>query len=130
MAKRKLTATEMSYGIYEPWQKGARTVPQIRQFTDQIPGELGIEFGYVLRLIGGRGQVLNYRIEHPAFKDERGKLVGAFTGTQPITDNDYQFFLGDTLWEPVLPKCGYWTLITSHQGNELHRRRFLIQKPA
>ena len=97
MSKRRLAAQERSYGIYAPFDSWSKAVPQIREFTDTIPARPGIEFGYVLRITGGHGAELEWRIDHPPFPDHRGRPAPAFTGTDHVRGNDYSFFLGDTV---------------------------------
>ena len=103
----QLKVQERSYGIYDGYD--GRNVPQVIEFTEQIPARLGIEFGFVLRITGGRGAELDFRIDHPQFRDERGKMSPAFTGTLFVKSNAYEYFLGDTVWEPWQDKCGLWT---------------------
>ena len=47
----QLKVQERSYGIYDAYD--GKRVPQVREFTDHIPAEIGIEFGFVLRITGG-----------------------------------------------------------------------------
>lgn len=124
--KSRLQASVKSYGIYEAWDG---SVPQVRDFTDRIPARVGIEFGYVLHITGGRGERIDFRIDHPPFDDAKGRRAPPFTGTIHIKTNDYDVFLGDTIWEPWQDKCGLWTLTTWHEGRELHSRCFTIHAP-
>ncbi len=42
--------------------------------------------------------------------------------------NDWDFFLGDTIWEPVSDKIGLWRLITSIDGVTLEDKKFTIEE--
>lgn len=130
MAKRQPVIREQSYGIYQRWSGRARDVPQVIRFTDTIPAQVGIEFGYVLHVVGGHGIALDWRIEHPPFPGPDGKPSPAFTGTFHVRGRDFTFFLGDTVWDPWQDKCGPWTLITTHAGHEVARRTLLLVPPS
>ncbi|MGL5620304.1 MAG: DUF3859 domain-containing protein, partial [Tannerellaceae bacterium] len=43
--------------------------------------------------------------------------------------NDWQFFLGDTVWAPIEDKVGTWTLITYLDGKEIARKSFEVYLP-
>ena len=128
MGKQNLQARVTSYGIYSAW-KGDGHIPQILSFTDVVPAEVGVEFGYVLHVTGGRGEQIDFRIDHPPFTDKRGKRSSAFTGTIHVKTRALDVFLGDSVWEPWEDKCGIWTLTTWHNGNELARQSFTIVPP-
>ena len=118
----------VSYGIYTNWDKHAKTLPDIRLFTETIPAQLDIEFGYILHIKKAKGKKLHYCIEHPPFKDESGEVMPAFTGELYVRTNDWQFFLGDTIWEPVADKVGPWRLVTTIEGTVLADKTFSIEE--
>lgn len=115
-----------SYGLYTAWDRESKTLPKIIKHTLDIPAEVGIEFGYILSVKKAKGEVLDFSIEHPPFCDENGELMPPFVGTYFINSNDFEFFLGDTIWEPVDDKKGIWTLIVSYKGKEVVRKSFNI----
>lgn len=129
MSQRRLRASVRSFGIYQPWTGKRSEVPRLVRFGDHVPAELGIEFGYILRIRDGSGAMIDWRIEHPPFVGPSGKVAPAFTGRFGVKGNDFDFFLGDTVWEPIADKCGPWTMITSYQGQELARQSFLVSMP-
>lgn len=115
-----------SYGLYTAWDRESKTLPKIIKHTLDIPAEVGIEFGYILSVKKAKGEVLDFSIEHPPFCDENGEFMPPFVGTYFINSNDFEFFLGDTIWEPVDDKKGIWTLIVSYKGKEVVRKSFNI----
>ena len=112
MAKTKIISKISSYGIYEGWDRDSRELPVIQKFTEEIPARIGIEFGYILNIKKAKGKRLYFRIEHPPFTDGHGEVMPPFTGELYVRTNDWDFFLGDTIWEPVSDKAGSWRLVT------------------
>ncbi|MEG1585776.1 MAG: DUF3859 domain-containing protein, partial [Bacteroidales bacterium] len=117
-----------SWGIYTAWDRNSKELPRIRKFTQTIPAELNIEFGYTLHITGAKGEQLEFVMKHPPFTDDNGNIRPDFTGVHFIPSNDWNFFLGDTIWAPESDKCGEWTLITYLQNKEIARKTFTIKK--
>jgi hypothetical protein len=69
-----------------------------------IKSDIGTEFGYVLHINKAKGKRIDFRIDHPPFKGEDGKVRPPFTGQVFINSNQYEFFLGDCVWEPLEDK--------------------------
>ncbi|NCD35089.1 MAG: DUF3859 domain-containing protein [Spartobacteria bacterium] len=116
MAKPKTTCRMLHYGIYDHWDKTSKDLPHIKKISTIIPARLDIEFGYVLNIKKARGKKLHYCIEHPPFTDENNAIRPPFTGDLYVRDNDWDFFLGDTIWDPVSDKIGTWRLTTTIDG--------------
>jgi len=114
--KHKFEVTLYTYGEYTTWNKESKDLPRIVAITDSIEAEIGTEFGYVLKIKKAKGHLLKFRIIHPPFRDENGNPAGDFTGEVYINSNDYAFFLGDCIWEPLEDKLGPWRLITELEG--------------
>ncbi|MFA9390578.1 MAG: DUF3859 domain-containing protein [Prolixibacteraceae bacterium] len=112
MAKKIVDVELYSYGEYSKWDRSSKAIPKLRAITDTIEAEEGTEFGYVLRIKKAKGKRIDFRIDHPPFKDDSGKVMPPFTGQVIINSNDYQFFLGDCIWAPVEDKTGNWTMTT------------------
>jgi len=127
MARRRVRASLRSYGIYRPWDGKRGSVPQLVAFGDRVPARVGVEFGLVLRVQDASGAVLDWRIDHPPFPGRDGKPEPPFVGTFSVKGNDFDFYLGDTVWEPVADKCGPWTMSVSLAGEELASRSFLVE---
>lgn len=106
-----------SWGLYTPLDKGSKELPKLIRFTHEIPCELGVEFGYILHIQHGRGMKLTFQIDHPPFSDSNGGVAPPFTGKEYVRSNDWKFFLGDTLWEPIEDKAGDWRIRTWIDGD-------------
>ena len=124
MAKKKIKVELYSYGEYEQWDRNNNDIPKLIDITETIKCKIGTEFGYVLKINGAKGKILDYRIDHPSFKDESGKVAPPFTGTIRIYKNYYEFFLGDSIWEPIEDKMGNW-ILTTWIDNEIVARKTL-----
>ncbi len=116
MSKKKIEVELYSYGEYSRWDKTSKELPRILNITDHIEAEIGTEFGYMLKIKKARGKKLEFRIIHPPFTDEDGQVMDDFTGEVYIHSNDYEFFLGDCVWEPLEDKLGAWRLMTMMDG--------------
>ncbi len=110
MAKRKVDVRLRSCGIYTDWDSNAKTLPRFVEATHRVPAEVGVEFGFVVDIRGGKNQELTYCIDHPGILDADGNRRPPFDGTVFIKQNEWKFFLGDTVWEPVADKLGSWRL--------------------
>ncbi len=130
MAKKNPAVRMVSFGRYTPFKKGGSEMPKVLEFTTKIPAEVGTEFGYILKIRKARGRMLTFRIDHPPFLDKDGKVTLPFEGEMFIDANDYDFFLGDSVWAPPEDKQGDWTLTTWLDGEEIAAKRFTILDPA
>ena len=110
MAKQKPEVKIKSCGLYTPLDKKGKELPKLMRFTEEIPCELGIEFGYILHIRKGRGMKLTFQIDHPPFPLATGEIAPPFTGEEYVRSNDWTFFLGDTTWDPIEDKAGPWRI--------------------
>jgi hypothetical protein len=130
MPKRKKPRIELySYGIYNAWDRTSRKLPKLNEITTDIPVIPDVEFGYVLKIKGAKGEVLEFKIIHPPFLGEDSNPAPPFSGEVIINSNDWEFFLGDTVWEPYEDKAGEWILITRLQNEEIARKVFRLYLP-
>ena len=113
LSKKKIDIHLFTWGEYTSWNKTSKVLPRILNIGDTVEAEIGTEFGYVLRIKKAKGIQLNFRIIHPPFSDKNGQQTDDFTGEVYINSNDYEFFLGDCVWEPLEDKLGPWRLITA-----------------
>lgn len=127
MAKRRPTFKIYSYGEYSKWDRESREIPKILDFTTEIKASIGTEFGYVLHIKNGKGESVQFRIDHPPFLDEKGQVTPPFTGEQFIRTNDFEFYLGDCIWEPLEDKKGKWELTTWYQGKIVANKIFNLK---
>lgn len=128
MAKRRPDFKLYSFGEYSKWDKNSKEIPKILNITNEIEAEAGTEFGYVLEIKHAKGETITFKIEHPPFKDEQGNLMPPFTGEQFIGVNNYTFYLGDCIWEPVADKLGTWELSTFHKGKLVAHKIFRLKE--
>ncbi len=126
MKRRKPEFEVYSYGRYSEWDRESKEIPKILEICTQIKAEIGVEFGYVLRIKKGKGEKITFKIDHPPFKDSQGKIAAPFIGEAYIGSNNYEFFLGDCIWEPVNDKRGKWELTTYFQGKVVANKSFLL----
>lgn len=126
MARKKIDIELHSYGQYSEWERNSRKLPKIINITETIEAEVGTEFGYILKIKKGKGKKLEFKIIHPPFTDERGNSMPDFTGEYYINSNDYEFFLGDCIWEPLEDKLGSWRLITYLDGQVIADKTLLL----
>ena len=116
-----------SYGLYTPWNRQSKLLPKIIKHTTQIPASLDVEFGFVLSVKRAKGEMLQYCIDHPPFRNANGDVEPPFEGEYFVSSNDFEFFLGDTLWEPIEDKCGAWHLSVYHNGKEIVKKSFFVE---
>ncbi len=115
-----------SFGRYTAWNRDAKALPDLLEITDTIVASEGVEFGYVLNIFKAKGKKLTFSIEHPPFLNEAGEVTPAFTGEVYVRSNNWEFFLGDTLWLPLEDKLGSWRLITTIDDQILADKQFEI----
>ncbi len=126
MAKKKISSELFSYGIYSKWDRQSKALPKLQKITDKIPLIEDIEFGYVVKIKGAKGKRIEFIIHHPPFRDKNGDIAKPFTGEYFVNSNDYEFFLGDTIWKPINDKKGEWTLVTKMDGKLLYKKSFYV----
>jgi len=126
MAKKKPVITIRSYGIYSQWEAKSKILPQIKAFTTDVPAEIDIEFGLIINIKSARGQKINFCIDHPGIRDDKGRVRAPFTGEVHITNNDWSFYLGDTIWAPLKDKCGEWRMTMTFNNQCIADKTFTI----
>lgn len=110
MAKIKPLVSMQSYGIYTHWDSSSKELPQIQSFTTKVPAKLDIEFGFIINIKKAKGEKIHFCIYHPDIPDGDGIAMAPFEGTEYIKNNDWYFYLGDTLWQPISNKLGDWRM--------------------
>ncbi|WP_427981457.1 DUF3859 domain-containing protein [Agarivorans sp.] len=131
MAKAKPQVKLHSYGIYSHWDSDAKALPQIREFTTRVEAELEVEFGLIVNIKKAKGQQLHYCIYHPDIPDEEGQVMAPFAGDEYVRSNDWDFYLGDTIWAPVSNKLGIWRMTIELAGQLVADKSFeLYQQQA
>ena len=125
MPKKKPVFTVDSYGRYSRWDKSARALPKILEFTQTIEAVEGNEFGLVLKVKSGKGIRLDFTIEHPEIVED-GKLLPMFEGEIFVTRNEYSCFVGDCIWLPEEDKKGAWKITVFWQKKIIVTKTFKI----
>ncbi|ROQ21162.1 uncharacterized protein DUF3859 [Marinimicrobium koreense] len=116
MAKKKPEVKLRSWGVYTPLDPNSKELPQLIKMTRDIPCELDIEFGYIVNIKKAKNRKLQYCIYHPNIPDEDGNPLPPFDGEVYIKQNDWDFFIGDTIWKPVENKQGPWRITLAIDG--------------
>jgi len=126
MAKTKPIFTIESYGIYEMWGGNSRTLPKISKVTTLVPAQIDIEFGLTISVKKAKGICLNWCIEHPNITDKLGHPMPAFEGQEYVRNNDWTFYLGDTIWAPIEDKVGDWHMYLLYNEQVIAEKTFEV----
>ncbi|MEE9405198.1 MAG: DUF3859 domain-containing protein [Algisphaera sp.] len=129
MARKHPQVQEVSYGLYERFDPESKALPKLQSFSTTVPVEVGQEFGYVLRIRHGRGLRIEFEIAHPDVPGDDGAVMAPFCGEQFVRTSDFNFFLGDALWEPLEAMLGEWTLTTRLEDKVVAKRTFEVRRP-
>ncbi|PKG96148.1 DUF3859 domain-containing protein [Paraglaciecola sp. MB-3u-78] len=126
MSKLRTSFEMTSYGIYESWDEKSKSLPKIKTFTTRIPIQLDIEFGFILKAKKSKGKRLDWSIFHPDVPDESGHAMPPFEGVVYIRNNDWEFYLGDTVWAPIHDKIGDWRMVIEFDGKVIAQKTFSL----
>ncbi|WP_028865682.1 DUF3859 domain-containing protein [Psychromonas aquimarina] len=129
MAKQKPVIKMLTYGIHSQWQSKSKELPQVKEFTTDIPAQIDIEFGFIVNIKKARGSKIRYCIDHPGILDDAGNLRAPFDGVVHVTNNDWSFYLGDTIWAPIADKCGQWRMTIELNDRIIADKTFHISQP-
>ena len=129
MAKRKPEIRLRSYGIYDSWNSQEKELPKIKEFTLDVPAIVDIEFGLILNIKGAKNQQVDYCIYHPGIKDDQGVCRAPFDGSEYVKTNDWNFYLGDTIWLPIEDKLGQWRMTVELNEKVIAEKVFNIAVP-
>ncbi len=132
MAKRKAEVAMRTFGIYSKWDSEAKDLPQIVEVTTSVPAQIDIEFGFVVNVKNAKNQLIHYCIDHPGIRDASGARRKPFTGDVYVKTNDWNFYLGDTIWEPIDDKLGPWRMFLEMDGKTIAEKTFDVtaEQPA
>ena len=128
MAKRKPEIRLKSYGIYTKWDSDAKELPRIQEFTTRVEAIVDVEFGFVVNIKGAKNSELDFCIDHPGILDAEGNRRQPFDGTVFVRTNDWDFYLGDTIWEPIQDKLGKWKMTLELKGEIIAEKSFELWK--
>ena len=124
MAKRKPEFRLRTYGIYTKWDSASKELPRVVEVTTRVRAVIDVEFGLVVNVRGGKNLSLDYCIDHPGILDAEGNRRLPFDGSVYVKTNDWNFFLGDTIWSPIDDKLGQWHLSLSMNGAVVAEKTF------
>ena len=124
MAKRKIEVQMRSYGIYTKWESGLKDLPRFQELTTRLPARVDIEFGFLVNIKGAKNQELDFCIDHPGILDDDGTKRPPFDGSVYVKSNDWNFYLGDTIWEPIDDKMGNWRMTLELAGKIIAEKTF------
>lgn len=130
MAKRKPDLRMRSYGIYTQWESDSKELPDLKEVTTDIPAHIDVEFGFIVNIKWAKNSELFFCIDHPGILDAQGRRRAAFDGSVFIKTNDWHFFLGDTIWEPIQDKLGPWHLTLELEGKRVAEKTFTLFDPS
>jgi len=129
MAKRKPLVRMRTHGIYSKWESESKRFPRFLHATTEIPARVDLEFGLVVNIKHAKNRELIFCIDHPGILDDAGKRRPPFDGTVYVKTNDWDFFLGDTIWEPIADKIGTWRLTLEMDGQVIAEKTFQLVRP-
>lgn len=118
MAKRSPVVEMVSYGIYKEWDSRSKELPKIQEFTTKVPADDDVEFGFIINIKKAKGAVIEFCIDHPGILGKKGQVLEAFTGDLYVGNNNWDFYLGDTiqLLDPINgleSNLGKWRMTVS-----------------
>ncbi|MDA8743170.1 DUF3859 domain-containing protein [Rubripirellula amarantea] len=128
MARRKPEFRMITHGIYTKWISESKDLPSFQEQTTQIPARVDIEFGFIVSIKNAKNESLQYCIDHPGIRDSDGKVRAPFEGIVYVKSNDWQFYLGDTIWEPIADKLGDWRMTLEHDGKVIADKTFHVSE--
>ncbi|XPF93921.1 DUF3859 domain-containing protein [Colwellia sp. RE-S-Sl-9] len=129
MAKSIIQHSITSFGIYDKWEDTSKSLPKIKEFTVSVPAKIDIEFGFIINIKKGKGKKITYCIYHPNIPDDDGTVMPPFTGDMYIRDNNWNFYLGDTIWAPIDNKLGDWRMTITCDNKIIADKTFIVDEP-
>lgn len=124
MSKLKHQVEIASYGIYESWQEKSKKLPKVKDFSTDVPAEIDVEFGMVVNFKKAKGEKIRYCIYHPDIPNEDGEIMPPFDGEEYVGNNNWDFYLGDTIWAPIENKLGDWRMTIELKGKVVAEKTF------
>ncbi len=124
MAKRKPKLRMRTYGVHSKWESSSKELPRLVEATTDVPARVDIEFGFVVNIKGAKNQELHFCIDHPGILDSDGQVRPPFDGSVYVKSNDWNFYLGDTIWNPIEDKLGDWRMWLELDGQVVADKTF------
>lgn len=124
MARSKAIIKIHSYGIYSQWDAEEQSLPKIQAFTTKVQAKIDVEFGLIINIKKAKGEKIRFCIYHPNIPDEDGYPLAPFDGEEYVKNNDWTFYLGDTVWSPTANKLGFWRMTIELKGKIIAEKTF------
>lgn len=128
MAKNNLQLFMTSYGVYSQWDEKSKALPRLVEVTTEIPLRENIEFGFIVSIKKAKNEKLSYCIYHPDIPDKTGQPMPPFTGEVYVKNNNWSFYLGDSVQTPIERNIGHWRLVLSHNDNVIAEKTFIVDR--
>ena len=126
MAKTKPIINLQSAGIYSNWDAQDKSLPKIQEFTDKVEAIVDVEFGFIINIKKAKGEKIRFCIYHPEIPGDDGKPLLPFDGEEYVKSNDWDFYLGDTIWLPIENKLGIWRMTIELKGKIIAEKSFTL----
>lgn len=126
MSKLKSEVSISSYGIYTQWDAKSKSLPKIKTFTTEVIAEIDVEFGMIINFKKAKGEKLKFCIYHPDIPNDNGEIMPPFEGEEYVGNNNWDFYLGDTIWPPVHNKLGDWRMTVELKGKIVADKTFSL----
>jgi len=124
MAKQKPLVRVRTFGIYSKWDSASKELPDFMKSTTRVPARIDVEFGLVVNITGGKNLPMRYCIDHPGIRDAQGNIRMPFEDVVHVKTNDWDFYLGDTIWDPIDDKIGAWRMSLELNGKIVADKTF------
>ncbi|MEI6859531.1 MAG: DUF3859 domain-containing protein, partial [Shewanella sp.] len=108
------------------WDDQSGALPRLIKSTVHVPAKIDIEFGFTTQIKKAKNQKLRYCIYHPNITDANGNIRPPFDGEIYVKENDWTFYLGDTIWAPEHDKLGKWRMTLELKGKVIAERTFKV----
>jgi hypothetical protein len=131
LAKRTPIVEITSYGIYKHWDAHSKDLPKIQEFTTEVQADEGVEFGFTVNIKRAKGELLSFCVYHPGVINKKGQRLDPFDGEIYIRNNDWDFYLGDTI-QLLHPEEGYesnlgpWRMVIELKGRVIAEKTFKV----
>jgi hypothetical protein len=126
MAKTNPIFKIESFGIYDSFNASGKSLPKISRHTALIPAQIDLEFGLTLSVKKAKGITLDWCIKHPNICDKKGRKMTPFEGMVIVRNNDWKFYLGDTIWLPADDKVGDWHMYIQYNNSVVAEQTFEV----
>lgn len=116
-----------SFGVYSQWDEKSKSLPKLVEATTDIPLREDIEFGFIVNIKKAKNELLTYCIYHPDIPDKNGKPLAPFTGEVYVKNNNWDFYLGDSVLQPLEKNVGHWRMTLSHRDKIIAEKTFIVE---